>query len=144
MEGMVVDVDYWIDKGIWTCRGIEPRYAASSLTCIDDLKADFAIIVKMTAEEGETIEKKYDFKAGTKHGVVLREIVKSFQKPIDGKEYWSVYESYGRHNLEVQGFIKEDKFFAVEKLEVTCPQMKVDEQPPVRQLNQNWNLRRNK
>ena len=136
---MLVGVDYSRDAaGLLTCRGMDPLCADIWLDCVDKLKADFTFSIKVTAKGG-TIEKKYAFKAGTKRDAVLRQMLKSFQRPLNGKEFWPVYEDWGKHILQIQGFIKDGKFFIVEELEVRRPEMEADKQPPVRLPNKEWN-----
>ena len=58
--------------------------------------------------------------------------MRSLQPVPPPKERWAV-SHYWIRLLEIDGFIKDDKFSPIEKVEVSCPELTAETQPEVRQ-----------
>ncbi len=140
--GMLVELNCRKAGVEWICEGIRLQNAEIKFLSLEDLKKDFSLKLKLTAEGGHTFEKTYLFKAGTTIKEVQEEILFSFDEKAstEGAWYGTSGDKYGRKNiLDMDGFYKDKTFHPIEKVEVSCPDVGPDLQPKVRQMRTGWN-----
>jgi len=126
-EGMEVCVEYRRVDTDWVCDCARIDFAALA-------KADgkYTLHLKLVAMDGTKFEKKYEIAAGTKFEAVRDMVARSLQPTPLPKDRWAV-SPYAVKLLKIDGFIKDNKFSPIEKVEVTCPDLKAEAQPEVRQ-----------
>jgi hypothetical protein len=131
-EGMEVRVEYRVVDTVWVSYGIRPYCARIDFAPLAKGVGKYTLHLKLIATDGTKLEKKYEVAAGTKVAAVRDMVQQSFQRVPLPKERWPVAPLLTNF-LHIDGLIKDNKFSPIEKVEVSCPELKAEAQPEVEQ-----------
>jgi hypothetical protein len=131
-EGMEVRVEYRKAGTDWICEGLEPRAARINFDPLAKADGKYTLQLTLVAVDGTKFEKKYEIEAGTSVEEVRNKVQRSLQPVPPPKERWAV-APYWTKDLDIDGYIKGDKFSPIERVEVNCPELKRGLQPEVKQ-----------
>jgi hypothetical protein len=136
-EGMEVYVDYRTVAGEWVCKGIQPCPAQFDFKPLEKVKGKYTLHLVLVAADGTRLEKKYEIEAGSTFEAVRDQIQRSLQPVPPPRERWAVF-GWGKNYLDIDGFIKGDKFVPIERITISSPELKIGEEPLVRQKGKHW------
>jgi hypothetical protein len=136
-EGMEVLVEYRIVKREWVCQGIRPVSAEIDFNRLAKVSGKYTLRLTLVAADGTKFEKCYDIEAGSTVQAVRDKVQRSLQPVPPPKERWAVC-GWGKNYLAIDGYIKGDKFSPIKKIEVSCPDLKAEQQPLFKQKGKPW------
>jgi hypothetical protein len=139
-EGMEVKVDYRTEKGEWICQGVRPKAAEIDFDPLEKADRKFTVQLTLTAADGTKLEMTYGFETGTPVQLVRDRFLKSLQPLPRSKNRWAVF-AWGENYLAIDGYLRDDKFKVIEKVEVKCPELPPEAQPLVHQRGKPWPTR---
>jgi hypothetical protein len=137
-EGRYVSIEYRRVGADWVCVGIKPTEAEIDFDRLPSKDAPkFTVVLTLVTEDGTKLERKYEFEAGTTPVAVRDRILISLMGPPVPKDRWECRPKQ-KAWLAVTGYLRDDKYSMIKRVEVRCPELKPGEQPRVRQWGQSW------
>jgi hypothetical protein len=138
-EGMELHVEYItpLPDREWVCECMNTLNAEIDFKRLATIDGKYTLQLTLIARDGTKFEKKYEIDAGTSFETVRDQIQKSLQPVPTPKERWAVF-GWGKNYLAIDGYIKDNKFSPIEKVEVSSPDLKRGQLPLVRPFNKPW------